>query len=128
MDSDDELSAQELNLKISAIDRLLAAPPPLRESPSLNTLWTGLMVEELCRLGVQTFCIAPGSRSTPLTAAIAQHPCAKIVPCLDERSLAFWAVGYGRATRWGAAILMQHICSHMPFDLHNDLLHLLSCP
>lgn len=39
-----------------------------------------------------------GSRSSPLTVAIAQHPRARVVLCIDERSLGFWAMGYGRAT------------------------------
>ena len=38
-----------------------------------------------------------GSRSSPLTAAAAAHPRARIVPCIDERSLAFWALGFGQA-------------------------------
>ena len=39
-----------------------------------------------------------GSRSSPLTAAAALQPRARVVPCIDERSLAFWALGYGQAT------------------------------
>ncbi|KAK9805814.1 hypothetical protein WJX73_002942 [Symbiochloris irregularis] len=96
---------QELDLKIAAINRLLHSPPPLKQYPSVNSLWAGLLVEELCRLGANTFCIAPGSRSTPLTAAVAQHPRARVVPCIDERSLAFWAVGYGRATGLPAVVI-----------------------
>ena len=40
-----------------------------------------------------------GSRSSPLTMAVALQPTARLIPCIDERSLAFWALGYGRATR-----------------------------
>lgn len=96
---------QELDLKIQAINRFLQPVPNLLHSPSLNTLHTQLMVEELCRVGANTFCIAPGSRSTPLTAAIAQHPRAKLVPCLDERSLCFWAVGFAKATGRPAVVV-----------------------
>lgn len=46
-----------------------------------------------------------GSRSSPLTTAIAQHPRARIVPCIDERSLCFWALGYGRATGRPAVVV-----------------------
>ena len=60
------LLLQELDLKIRAIDRLLHSPIPLRHHPSLNTLWTGLIIEELCRLGATTFCIAPGMPWAPL--------------------------------------------------------------
>lgn len=42
--------------------------------------------------------LCAGSRSSPLTVAIAQHPRARVVLCIDERSLGFWAMGYGRAT------------------------------
>lgn len=39
-----------------------------------------------------------GSRSSALATAAALQPRARIVPCIDERSLAFWALGYGQAT------------------------------
>ena len=87
----------ELNLKVSQFERLLAPASNFVDSPNVSTIWARVMVEELCRLGCNTFCVAPGSRSSPLTAAIAAHPKAKIVPCIDERSLGFWALGYGRA-------------------------------
>lgn len=46
-----------------------------------------------------------GSRSSPLTVAVAQHPYARIIPCIDERSLGFCAVGYGRASRRPAVVI-----------------------
>jgi 2-succinyl-5-enolpyruvyl-6-hydroxy-3-cyclohexene-1-carboxylate synthase len=54
-------------------------------------------VEELVRLGVTTFFVAPGSRSTPLTVAVARHSEARAILHLDERGTAFAALGYGRA-------------------------------
>ncbi|MEM8560477.1 MAG: 2-succinyl-5-enolpyruvyl-6-hydroxy-3-cyclohexene-1-carboxylic-acid synthase, partial [Bacteroidota bacterium] len=65
----------------------------------LNQVWAALIVEELVRLGVGLFCVAPGSRSTPLTLAVAAHPEAKALVHFDERGLAFAALGYARATR-----------------------------
>lgn len=47
--------------------------------------------------------MAPGSRSTPLVAAIARHPKAQAVVHYDERGSAFLALGYGRATGRPAA-------------------------
>eukprot|EP00887_Chlorella_sp_A99_P005642 scaffold1.g5642.t1 len=95
----------ELDLKVRQFERLLQSAAPLVAAPNINLLWAGLLVEELCRLGCNTFCVAPGSRSSPLTAAIAAHPRARLVPCIDERSLGFWALGYGRATGRPAAVV-----------------------
>ncbi len=64
----------------------------------MNQLWGYLIIEELVRNGVDYFVISPGSRSTPLTATVAQHPQAQKIVCLDERAAAFYALGYARAT------------------------------
>ncbi len=70
---------------------------------TVNQVWAALVVEELIRNGVDFFCLAPGSRSTPLTMAVAQHPKARSVMHFDERGTAFCALGYGRATGRPAA-------------------------
>jgi hypothetical protein len=54
------LSGQELDLKVRQFELLLRQPQPLHATPNLNVLWARLMVEELCRLGASTFCVAPG--------------------------------------------------------------------
>ncbi|WP_310487049.1 2-succinyl-5-enolpyruvyl-6-hydroxy-3-cyclohexene-1-carboxylic-acid synthase [Chamaesiphon sp. VAR_69_metabat_338] len=64
----------------------------------MNQLWGYLIVEELLRNGVNYFVISPGSRSTPLTVAVAQNARASKIICLDERAAAFHAIGYARAT------------------------------
>jgi 2-succinyl-5-enolpyruvyl-6-hydroxy-3-cyclohexene-1-carboxylate synthase len=64
-----------------------------------NTLWASILVETLARLGVTMAIACPGSRSTPLTVAVAQHPDITAIPILDERSAAFFALGRSRATR-----------------------------
>jgi 2-succinyl-5-enolpyruvyl-6-hydroxy-3-cyclohexene-1-carboxylate synthase len=74
-----------------------------RDTPSANRLWAGLIVEELVRTGVEFFCVAPGSRSTPLVAALASNPKAKNLVHFDERGAAFAALGYARATGRPAA-------------------------
>ncbi len=66
----------------------------IRNTPSINYLWTSLVVEELIRNGVEYFCLAPGSRSTPLVMAVANHPKAKSFVHFDERGLGFHALGY----------------------------------
>ncbi len=65
---------------------------------NINLLWCELIVDELVRNGIDYFCISPGSRSTPLTTAVARHPNAKRIVCLDERAAAFHALGYARAS------------------------------
>jgi 2-succinyl-5-enolpyruvyl-6-hydroxy-3-cyclohexene-1-carboxylate synthase len=68
------------------------------DAANLNHLWAQLLIEELTRSGVDTFFLAPGSRSTPLTTAVARHPAARAIVHFDERGTAFAALGYGRAT------------------------------
>ena len=72
---------------------------------NLNTFWAELIVEELVLNGVDHFCISPGSRSTPLVAAVARNENAKSIICYDERSLAYHALGYARATGKPAVII-----------------------
>ena len=55
-----------------------------------------LVVSELVRAGVRDFVICPGSRSAPLTYALAALEQAGVVRThvrLDERSAAFFALG-----------------------------------
>ena len=61
-----------------------------------NTLWGSILVETLYRLGLTTAVICPGSRSTPITVAFAQHPQIETIPILDERSAAFFALGVSK--------------------------------
>ncbi|XP_031479416.1 protein PHYLLO, chloroplastic isoform X2 [Nymphaea colorata] len=85
------------------------APVPftgtLESCLNINSLWATLIVEECCRLGLTYFCIAPGSRSSPLAVAAASHPNATCISCFDERSLAFHAVGYARGSCGPAVVI-----------------------
>ena len=65
---------------------------------NINLIWASLIIEECIRNGSDTFFLAPGSRCTPLTLAVARHPEAKAVRHFDERGLAFAALGFARAT------------------------------
>ncbi len=65
----------------------------------------GSLVDELVRSGVEHFSVAPGSRSAPLALAIAAHPRAHLWMHLDERSAAFFGLGFARASRQPVALL-----------------------
>ncbi|MHC4784231.1 MAG: 2-succinyl-5-enolpyruvyl-6-hydroxy-3-cyclohexene-1-carboxylic-acid synthase [Planctomycetota bacterium] len=72
---------------------------------NLNSFWADLIIEELIRCGVDQFCIAPGSRSTPLVVAAARNAKAKCLVCLDERVAGFYALGYAKAANKPAAVI-----------------------
>jgi 2-succinyl-5-enolpyruvyl-6-hydroxy-3-cyclohexene-1-carboxylate synthase len=72
---------------------------------NLNSIWADLMIEQLRRSGVTCFSLAPGSRSTPLVAAIARRSDVDVSMHVDERGAAFFAVGYARATGRPAAFI-----------------------
>ena len=63
--------------------------------------WAQALLSELCRLGVQTAVIAPGSRHTPLVLAAHNLAAAghlKLYDVLDERVAGFMALGLGRVS------------------------------
>ena len=72
---------------------------------NVNSLWGSVLVETLVRCGVQTAVVSPGSRSTPLTFALARHPGIESIPVLDERSAAFFALGLAKRTHRPVVLL-----------------------
>ena len=64
-----------------------------------NAVWSSVLVETLVRCGLRQAVISPGSRSTPLTMALAAHSDVEALPVLDERSAAFFALGAARRNR-----------------------------
>ncbi|MEZ4629779.1 MAG: 2-succinyl-5-enolpyruvyl-6-hydroxy-3-cyclohexene-1-carboxylic-acid synthase [Deinococcales bacterium] len=70
-----------------------------------NTLWSEVLVDALYQSGLRYVCIAPGSRSTPLTLAFAQHQGVKSYVHLDERSAGFFALGLALASQRAVALL-----------------------
>lgn len=72
---------------------------------NINSLWASLIIEECTRLGLTYICVAPGSRSSPLAIAASSHPLTTCIACIDERSLAFHAVGYARGSHKPAVII-----------------------
>ncbi|CAN0923899.1 Protein PHYLLO, chloroplastic [Linum grandiflorum] len=77
----------------------------LQHHPNINAVWAALIVEECTRLGLTFFCIAPGSRSSPLAIAASSHHKTTCIACFDERALAFHAVGYSKASQKPAVII-----------------------
>ncbi|WP_434939376.1 2-succinyl-5-enolpyruvyl-6-hydroxy-3-cyclohexene-1-carboxylic-acid synthase [Shewanella sp. HL-SH8] len=74
-------------------------------SADLNLLWGQLIFEELSRLGVKHVCMAPGSRSTPLTLAAASQTSISRHIHFDERGLGFMALGLAKASCAAVAII-----------------------
>ncbi|MEO1429035.1 MAG: 2-succinyl-5-enolpyruvyl-6-hydroxy-3-cyclohexene-1-carboxylic-acid synthase [Cyanobacteria bacterium J06633_8] len=73
---------------------------------NINEVWASIFTETLKRLGLTCAVICPGSRSTPLTLAFARsQPDIEVIPILDERSAAFFALGRAKATGLPVAVV-----------------------
>jgi 2-succinyl-5-enolpyruvyl-6-hydroxy-3-cyclohexene-1-carboxylate synthase len=71
-----------------------------------NTLFAQLFVDSLVAAGLQHVCLAPGSRNTPLVLAFANRKDKiNVTSHLDERSMAFFALGLARAGNTPVAIV-----------------------
>lgn len=68
-------------------------------------LFAAALIDELARVGVREVCICPGSRSTALAIAAAQHASLRCWSQIDERSAGFFALGAAKATRAPAALI-----------------------
>jgi len=101
----------ETGLKLGVLSSQFAQSPlTLKSFQTPNEAWATAFVEELIRSGVTQFYVCPGSRSTPLTAALARATRSHvgIIDCIsthDERGAAFRALGYARATKRPAAVV-----------------------
>jgi 2-succinyl-5-enolpyruvyl-6-hydroxy-3-cyclohexene-1-carboxylate synthase len=67
-------------------------------SAAIQTIWAELVATALCDAGVVRCAVSPGSRSTPLVAALAREPRLDLVTLIDERTAGFFALGAARAT------------------------------
>ena len=66
---------------------------------NINSAVGAFVFEVLARLGVELVVTCPGSRSTPLTFAASRNPRLETVSFLDERSAAFFALGYAKSKK-----------------------------
>ncbi|MGR5237906.1 2-succinyl-5-enolpyruvyl-6-hydroxy-3-cyclohexene-1-carboxylic-acid synthase [Vibrio alfacsensis] len=72
----------------------------------LNRIWSEAILLELSRFGVKHVCIAPGSRSTPLTLEAAENPHFTIHTHFDERGLGFMALGLAKASKEPVVVIV----------------------
>lgn len=80
----------------------------MAESPDSGTIslaWARSLIDGLVDGGVQTAVVAPGSRSTPLVLAAADHEDLRTVSLLDERAGGFFALGRGHVASAPTAVI-----------------------
>ncbi|HET6954446.1 MAG TPA: 2-succinyl-5-enolpyruvyl-6-hydroxy-3-cyclohexene-1-carboxylic-acid synthase, partial [Acidimicrobiales bacterium] len=79
-----------------------SAPPAPAD---VQATFAATLVDEWVRDGLVHAVVCPGSRSTPLALALADHPGVRLHVHHDERSGAFLALGLGLASRRPALVL-----------------------
>ncbi|PNI04008.1 2-succinyl-5-enolpyruvyl-6-hydroxy-3-cyclohexene-1-carboxylic-acid synthase [Vibrio diazotrophicus] len=72
----------------------------------LNRIWSKVILEELARFGVTEVCVAPGSRSTPLTLEADANAKLNLHTHYDERGLGFLALGLAKASSKPVAVIV----------------------
>lgn len=73
---------------------------------AFNRRWAATILEALARQGVRHVCIAPGSRSTPLTLAAADNAAFICHSHFDERGLGHLALGIAKASGEPVAVIV----------------------
>ena len=73
---------------------------------AVQATFVSTLVDEWHRLGLRDAVVCPGSRSTPLSVAFAQHGGVAVHVRIDERSAAFFALGRALRTRRPVAIVV----------------------
>lgn len=81
----------------------------MNSTSTFNRTWARVVLNALIRYGVKHFCIAPGSRSTPLTLEALTLQQQRVAQChshFEERGLGFFALGIAKATNDPVAIIV----------------------
>lgn len=81
----------------------------MNTTSTFNRTWAQVILSALIRYGVKHICIAPGSRSTPLTleaVALQQNQQVACHTHFDERGLGFFALGMAKASNAPVAIIV----------------------
>ena len=73
---------------------------------AFNRRWAAVILEALTRHGVRHVCIAPGSRSTPLTLAAAENRTFIHHTHFDERGLGHLALGLAKVSQQPVAVIV----------------------
>ena len=73
---------------------------------AFNRRWAAVILEALTRHGVRHVCIAPGSRSTPLTLAAAENSAFIHHTHFDERGLGHLALGLAKVSKQPVAVIV----------------------
>lgn len=96
---------------------------------TFNRSWSRVILNTLVRYGVQHFCIAPGSRSTPLTLEALHLQTQNQAEChshFDERGLGFFALGLAKATQSPVAVIVTSgtaVANLLPAVIEASLTH-----
>jgi 2-succinyl-5-enolpyruvyl-6-hydroxy-3-cyclohexene-1-carboxylate synthase len=70
-----------------------------------NLRWSLALLDGLIQGKMRRLVLSPGSRSTPVVLAAQRQPRLEIIPVLDERSAAFFALGLARASERPVGLL-----------------------
>lgn len=101
----------------------------MKQTATFNRTWARVVLTALTRYGVQHFCIAPGSRSTPLTLEalyLQKQGTAECHSHFDERGLGFYALGIAKATNQPVAVIVTSgtaVANLLPAVIEASLTH-----
>lgn len=101
----------------------------MKHIATFNRTWASVVLTALTRYGVKHICIAPGSRSTPLTLQALALQMQGLVEChshFDERGLGFFALGIAKSTHTPVAVIVTSgtaVANLLPAVIEASLTH-----